>query len=108
MMRIAAVIAEVRDVREPELRDWVARGWVQVEPGGTDDYVFAEIDVARVRLIRDLRHAMAVEEETVTLVLSLLDQVYDLRRTLRTVVGSMDEQPLPVREAMQRVLRDRL
>ena len=50
--------------------------------GAAAEPAFSELDVARVRLICDLRHDLAVEEETVPLVLSLLDQVYALRRQM--------------------------
>ena len=39
--------------------------------------------MARVRLIQELRDDMQVNEEALPVVLSLLDQLYDLRRRLR-------------------------
>ena len=45
--------------------------------------VFHEIDVERVRLILELRDRLAVDETALPVVLSLLDQVYALRRRLR-------------------------
>jgi chaperone modulatory protein CbpM len=102
-MRLEAVIALVPGVAAPELADWVARGWV-LPQGEQPNWTFNEIDVARVRLIRDLRHAMGVEEETLPLVLSLLDQIYDLRRRLAAVLAAMEGQPAPVREAIRLAL----
>lgn len=65
-----------------DLRRWVAEGHVRPERrDGT--LVFREIDVERVRLILELRDRLAVEEATLPLVLSLLDQLYALRRRLR-------------------------
>ena len=68
---------------DPEdLRRWVAEG--HVRPDRRDgDLVFEEIDVARVQLILDLRDTLAVNEEALPVVLSLLDQLYALRRQLR-------------------------
>ncbi|MBV9811666.1 MAG: hypothetical protein JO326_02880 [Acetobacteraceae bacterium] len=100
MIRIAAVVTLIGNVAEPELRDWIARGWITPEPAPPTDYAFAEVDVARVRLIRDLRGAMGVETETVPLVLDLLDQVYALRRALRAVSGALDGQPEEVRRVV--------
>ena len=54
---------------------------------------FHEIDVARVRLIHDLRRDMDVGEDAVPLVLSLLDQVYELRSRLRSVLRAVEAQP---------------
>lgn len=104
MMRITAVVALFPDLREPELRAWIERGWVR--PQGSDaDWVFQEIDLARVRLVHDLRHSMAVQEETIPLVLSLLDQVYTLRGQLRAVGRAIETQPLGVRSAILDVLQ---
>ena len=106
-MRLAAVIALVPGVSESDLLDWVGRGWVL--PGGAPpEWSFAEIDVARVRLLHDLRHTLAVEEETLPLVLSLLDQVYDLRRALRAVVDAAAVLPPPARAALLAEIRARL
>jgi chaperone modulatory protein CbpM len=68
--------------------------------------VFEEIDVARVRLIHDLRHAMAVQDEVIPLVLSLLDQIYSLRGQMRSVARAVETQPEAVREAILTALRN--
>ena len=104
MMRLTAVVALFPDLREAELHAWVERGWVRPE-GAEPDWVFQEIDVARVRLIHDFRHAMAVSEETMPLVLSLLDQVYTLRGQMRAVARAVEGQPEPVRAAILAALR---
>jgi chaperone modulatory protein CbpM len=103
-MRLTAVVALFPDLRETELSSWVDRGWVR--PQGTDpDWVFQEIDIARVRLIHDFRHAMAVSEDTMPLVLSLLDQVYTLRGQMRAIARAVEGQPGPVREAILAAIR---
>ncbi len=103
-MRFTAVVALFPDLRADELHGWVDRGWVR--PDGTlPDWVFQEIDVARVRLIHDFRHAMDVAEETMPLVLSLLDQVYTLRGQMRAVARAVENQPEPVRAAIVAALR---
>ncbi len=104
MMRFTAVVALFPDLAETELHTWVQRGWVRPE-GHEPDWVFQEIDVARVRLIHDFRHAMAVSEETMPLVLSLLDQVYTLRGQMRAVARAVEGQPEAVRMAILAALR---
>jgi chaperone modulatory protein CbpM len=99
MMRLTAVVAMFPGLVEAELITWVERGWVR--PAGTPpDWEFAEIDVARARLVLDMRRDMAVPEETMALVLSLLDQVYALRGQLRAVARAVEGQPEPVRSAI--------
>ena len=100
MMRFEMVVALFPDLEAPELADWVARGWIMPQGSSRVDWAFAEIDVARIRLIRDLRLRMELQEDALTLVLSLLDQIYGLRGTLQTMVRALDEQPAAVREAV--------
>lgn len=104
-MQIDAVLALFSDVQISELTEWVERGWVQPDPGSQGDWVFREIDVARVRLINDLRRDLDVTEEAVPLVLSLLDQVYELRCTLKGVIRAVGAQPRDVQEAVLVALR---
>jgi chaperone modulatory protein CbpM len=90
-----------------EITSWVERGWVQPDEAG-GQLEFAAIDIARVRLICDLRHDMALGEEAIPVVLSLLDQVYELRGQLRRVLGALETQPDSVRQSLRDVLRDRV
>jgi chaperone modulatory protein CbpM len=104
MMRLTAVVALFANVpggelTQPELIAWVERGWVRPEAGG-DDPIFHDIDIARVRLIHDLRSVMRVEDETIPIILSLLDQVYDLRAGLRVLLRAVEAQPDPVKQAI--------
>ncbi|MDB5412391.1 MAG: hypothetical protein JWR10_726 [Rubritepida sp.] len=64
-----------------DLQRWIGEGYVRPERAA-DDLLFEEIDVERVRLILELRDVMQVNEEALPVVLSLLDQLYELRRRL--------------------------
>jgi chaperone modulatory protein CbpM len=99
MMDIVAVTALFPDLTQVELTTWVERGWV-VPDTGEGGLVFREIDVARVRLILDLRRGMDVAEDAMPLVLSLLDQVYELRSRLKSVLRAVEAQPREVRLAV--------
>jgi chaperone modulatory protein CbpM len=111
-MRITSVVALFADLPEAELTNWVVRGWVQPEPYDQDRgdpnavaWEFHEIDVARVRLIHDLRRSMEIGEETMPLVLSLLDQIYTLRGTMRDLLRALEAQPEDVRTSVLAKLR---
>jgi chaperone modulatory protein CbpM len=104
MMQLDAVIALFGGLEAVELRSWVERGWVQPDPEG-GAWEFHDIDVARVRLILELRRELAVDEEAIPLVLSLLDQVYELRGTVRRLLAAVEHQPGEVRSAVLEALR---
>lgn len=105
-MRFEAVIALFPDLDAGELTAWIEHRWVQPERENGDLWVFQDIDIARVRLIHDLRRDLDTPEETVPVLLSLLDQVYDLRRKLNAVTQALDAQPPETRAALLAILRD--
>jgi chaperone modulatory protein CbpM len=105
-MDIIAVTALFPDLTQIELITWVERGWVLPE-AAESGFVFQEIDVARVRLIHDLRQDMDVGEDAIPLVLSLLDQVYELRTTLKSVLHALETQPQDVRASVLAALSQR-
>ena len=67
--------------------------------------VFHEIDVARVRLIHDLRRDMEIGEDAIPLVLSLLDQVYELRSRMNAILRALSSQSEDVRVAVREALQ---
>lgn len=82
MIAIDLLIAESPGLRRQDLEAWLSNRWVRAD-GPPSRPMFHDIDVARIRLIRELRDDMAVNDEALPIILSLLDQLYDLRRLLR-------------------------
>jgi chaperone modulatory protein CbpM len=107
MIRIDTVIARFPGLDEQQIADWVARGWVHVEGERRSEWTFTDFDVARIHLVRELRVDLALDEESLPLVLSLLDQVYSLRRTLRSIAEVVNEAPDEVRRRVLEVLGPR-
>jgi chaperone modulatory protein CbpM len=99
MIGIDALMRLIGGLQEAELRHWIDERWVRPE-AVSEGYVFREVDVARVRLIVELRRELAIDEEALPVVLQLLDQVYALRRRLRAMSEALDAQPAAVREAV--------
>ena len=89
MITLDILCARFARLDPDDLRRWIAEGHVRAEVRD-EGLVFQEIDAERVRLILDLRQAMAVNEEALPVVLSLLDQVYALRRRLRDLGAALD------------------
>jgi len=103
-MQLETVTLRFSSLTKADLINWIERGLVRPEPAAGDDWVFQEIDIARVQLIVDLRHEMGVEEETLPLVLSLLDQLYELRSQFNAhregIVKALEVQSADVRAAI--------
>jgi chaperone modulatory protein CbpM len=104
MKTLSEVVVMVGRVDQVELTHWVELGWVQPQRPAAAEPVFSDLDVARVCLICDLRRDLAVEEETMPLVLSLLDQLYALRRQMKALTGALQRQPDDVRRAVMAML----
>jgi chaperone modulatory protein CbpM len=104
MMALEQVLATVGRVDRHDLTMWIERRWVRPhhEAGG---YVFTELDVARITLICDMRHDMAIDDEAMPVVLGLLDQVYGMRTRLRHLVDAVAAQPEEVRLAVAAELK---
>jgi chaperone modulatory protein CbpM len=81
------------------LEAWIEAGWV-VPRHETEAQRFAEIDVARAQLIRDLQESCGVNDEGVGVILDLLDQVHGLRRVLRSVLSAVNAQPEEMRRTI--------
>jgi len=107
MKTLSELVLTVERIDRVELARWVELGWVAPVGRERGEPAFSDLDVARVCLICDLVHDLAVEEETVPLVLSLLDQVYALRRQLGALTAAVQRQPEDVRRAILEVLDER-
>ena len=103
MIGFDELLLRLRGLERRELMRWVENRWVLPEHHG-DAWVFHEVDVARVELIFDIRRDFAIDDEAIGLVLSLLDQVYDLRRQMRRLCDAVATQPPEVQDAIRRAL----
>lgn len=102
MLRIDEVLLRCR-VEKTDLGSWIERDWVRpVRQDG--DWSFADHDVARIELICDLVHDLAIDAEALDIILPLVDQVYALRRSLRAMTRAVEDLPA---DSRRRVL-DRL
>ena len=103
MITLEMLPQHVRGVRVTDVERWVALAWVRPD-GAPGAWLFHEIDVARVRLIVELRDELSVDEAVLPTVLSLLDQLYDARRVMRALHHAIAALPEPAREAVLREL----
>jgi chaperone modulatory protein CbpM len=69
------------------VESWIAAGWLM--PQRDPELAFSEVDLARAQLIRELKEDFGVNDEGISLVLHLLDQVHGLRRSMRELLEQM-------------------
>jgi chaperone modulatory protein CbpM len=69
------------------LEAWIAAGWLipQREP----ELAFSDVDLARATLIRELRDDFGVNDEGVSLILHLIDQMHGLRSTMQGLLEEL-------------------
>jgi chaperone modulatory protein CbpM len=87
---------------QEELRRWIDQDWVRPSRHA-EGYRFQEMDIARVRLILDLRE-LEVDEGTLPTVLGLIDQVYGMRRAMRAMTEALAVLPPEVRAQVAAML----
>jgi len=108
MISIDVVIAEVSGLSREDLEVWISHQWVKPDLQA-GRYAFADIDLARVRLIQQLRSDLEVNEAALPVVLGLLDQLYDLRRQLKDFNDALEQvAPSDIRLRLSEHLRRRV
>ncbi len=79
-------------VDQAHVEAYVCKGWVT--PSHRNGVpMFQDIDIARVRLIHELQQDMGVNDESVPIILALIDQVHDMRVLLRQIADQFDKSP---------------
>jgi chaperone modulatory protein CbpM len=89
MITIELLVTQFPGLERQDLERWIGNAWVRPD-GGPGGYQFHDIDVARVRLIHELHSDMRINDDALPIVLSLLDQLYDLRRRMRDLSNALD------------------
>ena|ERR687886_1153785 len=77
-------------IQQEVLQVWLSEGWLAPRRGdaGPD---LSEMDLARARLIQDLRHGIGVNDEGIGIILNLIDQVHGLRSMLQLVIETVSQ-----------------
>lgn len=96
MKRLDEVLAELHGASREEVLTWVEARWVRPD-AYEDGPLFSRVDVARLRLIDELRHELAIDPDAMPVVLSLLDELYAVRRHLGALARALSEAPDEVR-----------
>jgi chaperone modulatory protein CbpM len=87
MISVQEFLLRVR-VDRGSLEAWISAGWL-IPPQTDGEFTFSEVDLARAQLIRDLREDIGVNDEGISVVLHLLDQMHGLRRSMQELLDTM-------------------
>jgi chaperone modulatory protein CbpM len=85
---------------------WIAAGWISAAPQDRRK-PYTELDRARLDLICHLIDDLEIAEDSMSVVLSLMDQVYSLRSQLRGLAEAVANQPPEVRAEIYRARTSR-
>jgi len=104
MTRLEDLIAAISSLRRSDLEAWIREELVVPRPEeGT--LLFTEMECARVRLICTLHYELEIDADTLPVVLSLVDQLYDTRQRLMSLTAAVAAQDETVQEAIIAAMR---
>ena len=78
---LEALPAKITGIDLVQVEQWIELDWVRPD-GAPGRWQFTAIDVARLRLIVELRADLGVDDNSLPVVLHLVDQLYAARRAL--------------------------
>ncbi len=101
MIREDDLIAQFTRLERRVLLIWIEDGVIAPHRDETG-YLFDRIDQARVALACDLHYRMGLEHASLPVILSLIDQLHDVRHHLRALTRAVSEQPDTVQQDITR------
>ena len=99
MIGVDELVAQIDTLRRSDLDAWISEALISPRRDA-GAVLFSDTDCARIRLICTLRYEMEIDAETLPVVLSLLDQLYETRQRLLSLTAAVAAQD----EAVQRAI----
>jgi chaperone modulatory protein CbpM len=99
MMSIDSLVAAIAVLQRSDLETWIREDLVvpQQETGTSH---FTDMECARVRLICTLHYELEIDVDTLPVVLSLVDQLYNTRQRLLSLTAAVAAQDKTVQAAI--------
>ena len=106
MIAIDDLVAAISTLQRHDLEAWIIEELVvpQQEAGTMH---FTDMECARVRLICTLHYDLEIDTETLPMVLSLVDQLYETRQQLLSLTAAVAAQDHTVRAAILAAINDK-
>ncbi len=73
------------------LEIWLEQRWL-IPQNTSDGIQFSDIDVARARLIQELKNDLGANDEGIDVILHLMDQLHGMRRALKQLRKDLQER----------------
>jgi chaperone modulatory protein CbpM len=106
MMRVEEIVEQTETLRRSDLEAWINEELIAPETDSAG-MVFSEMECARIRLICSLlsalcslRYELEVEADTLPVIMSLIDQLYETRHRLLKLAAAVSAQDKPIRAAI--------
>jgi chaperone modulatory protein CbpM len=99
MMDINELVTAISPLRRSDVEIWVREQLIAPkEEGGR--LIFSDKECARVRLICSLHYELDIDVDTLPVVLSLVDQLYDARQRLLSLSAAVSTQNKEIQDAI--------
>ena len=99
MMQVEDLVGAITILQRTDLEGWIREELVAPQQNdGT--LFFSDMECARVRLICTLHYELEIDADTLPVVLSLLDQLYDTRQRLLSLIAAVKAQDETVQAAI--------
>lgn len=102
---IHETLQAVPDLSKDQLDRYIVAGVVQPVQS-QDGPLFREIDIARLSLLVELADGYHLDDESLGLVMSLLDQLNGLRGEMRAIIDALAQEPPETRERLGHSIRE--
>jgi len=104
MMRIDDLVAAIDSLQRSDLETWIEEELVIAnQEAGT--FLFSDMESARVRLICALRYDLEIDTDSLPVVLSLIDELYETRQRLLSLTSAVVAQDENVQALIVTALR---
>ncbi|NKN35962.1 hypothetical protein HFC70_06290 [Agrobacterium sp. a22-2] len=99
MMRVEDIVEQIDALQRSDLDAWISDELVSPQDDG-ETLVFSEMECARIRLICTLHYELEIDTDTLPVILSLVDQLYQTRQRLLTLSAAVAAQDKAVQAAI--------
>lgn len=100
MTRIEDVLAEIPSLGRGDLETWVREDLVLPRHDEAGTLLFTDRECARIRLVCTLYYELEIAADSLPLVLSLVDQLYETRRKLLSLTSAITAQDKDIQAAI--------